>query len=106
MPEGAIGGLGQGAQFGGAESLTGEQRHNPRRLLGIGQPGESTQSRLVERRQRLRHIETAVLGEASQQYLLEAGGYRRRPSVASTQITHGPGTIERAALTQASRTKP
>src|SRR6266436_3398272 len=105
MAEAAIGGLGQPAQLGGGEGLAGEQRDDPRRQLGIGQPGEAAQRRRVERRQRLWHIEPTVLGKASQQYLLEAGGGRLRPSVAGTQITHAPETIERAGLPQPARPK-
>ena len=50
MPEGTIGRLGQRAQLGGGEGLAGEQRDDPRRQLGIGQPGQPTECRRVERR--------------------------------------------------------
>ena len=88
MAEGAVGGVGQLAQFGSGKRVARKQGHDSRRELGIGQPGQAAQRRRVEFRQGFGHKQPAILREAGEQHVLEGIGRRHGPGIAGTEVFH------------------
>jgi hypothetical protein len=80
-----IGRLAQPAQLAGRKAVAGEEADDAGREIGIRQAAHLRQ---VERRQRFRHVQPAILGEAGQQHVLEGMGRRLGPGIAGRQKTH------------------
>ena len=62
-----------------AEAVAGEQRDDPGRQLGIGEPGQRSQRRHRRAAAGVGHVQPTVLGEPGEQDLVEGMGDRRRP---------------------------
>ncbi len=93
-----IGYLGKPPQLVGGKVVARKQRNEPGRELGIGQAGIVPQNRFPKRRQPVRHVKSAIPGQAGQKHLYEREGGRRGAGIAGTEIAQGSLPIEMWSL--------
>ena len=93
MPEPLIRSFRQRTKPGRRKCVAGEEPDDPGSNLSIGKAGIAAQGFGIERRQPIRHIEPAILGEARQQHRLERQGAGQSPRVAGAQVLHKSGPI-------------
>src|SRR3984885_5973648 len=72
MPEGAVGFAHHAGEVGVSDGVAGEKPDYVDGHLGIGPAGKARDRCALELRPRLRHVETAVAGEAREHHLGEA----------------------------------
>ena len=85
MAEPGVGRFGQPPQLALAKAIAGEKADDAGREIGVGQPFQRGE---VELRQRLGHIEPAILGEAGQQHVLEGMDRGLRAWIAGGKVAH------------------